>query len=133
MEVVPALGRELGDDRSIGTGLEPVARVRRHRELLAGEENDLPRCGVYAAACACRARLWVKRRTPFHVQEDHTRPNPERFLLARRAVKRWMADKAIGEWWAETTLAEEEYRKRERDQSTAKARRRQPPPSDTGT
>jgi hypothetical protein len=68
-----------------------VERVRRHRELLGGAEHDLARGRVHATVCACRARLWVRRGIPFHVQIDHARPNPERFLLARRAVERRMA------------------------------------------
>ena len=68
-----------------------MERVRRHRELVAGAENDLARGRVHAPVCACRARLWVRRGVPFHVQKDHARPDPERFFLARRAVERRMA------------------------------------------
>ena len=54
VELVAALRRELGDDRALGPGLEPVQRVGRDRVLVAGLEDDLVPDGVGAEVGARR-------------------------------------------------------------------------------
>src|SRR5437667_444678 len=70
-ELVAAARRELGDDRAVGTRLEPVQRVGGNRQLLAGKEAD--------------------RRASLHVQLDLAGAAAERLLLAGVIADWWMA------------------------------------------
>src|ERR1035437_3543330 len=88
VQVVTALGRELRHYRAFRSTLEPVLRVRRHGELLAGMEHDLAPGGVDAALGTRRVGLRVWRGlAAFDVEIDDAGSDAERLLLARSAIE----------------------------------------------